>query len=382
MINLRSLFPWLLGSISLFLVACSSAPKAPEPKAYPAVSSDAVRMERLWKLSAGNIGDETRLLPAVGEQRIFVASKKGVVTAVDRENGRILWKKNTALTLTAGPAAGYGMIVLSTVKGEVVALAENDGHLLWKVAVGAVINSRAAITANTIIVLASDGVIHALAREDGTSRWTYNTSTPALSLRGNATPLIDGSRVYIATSGGKMMGMDSESGVSGWDVRVATNAGRSELERMNDIVGDLLQSADGTIYSIGYQSQLTASDPDSGRRRWQLDASSVNGLAEGLGSVYFTDVSGNVYAVDQASGKVSWKQIDYQWRVLTSPVVVAGVLAFGDNKGRIHLLAQSDGQVRGRVKISGDALLALIARDDVLYGWDKDGHLSAWKIRS
>lgn len=374
---------FLLAALGISLAACSSSPKAPEPVAYPSLPADALSMKRLWKVSVGNglDGSDSRLAPAVGERLVAAASHDGVLLAVDRETGKVLWKNATQLEISAGPSMAYGVLVVATTKGEVVAFSPEEGKELWRASLGAGALSTPGISAKAVVVLSVDGVVHALARDSGSVLWTYNTSVPPLSLRGSAAPLMDDERVYIATSAGKLLGMNADNGVLGWDTRVATNAGRSELERMNDIVGNMVQAADGVVFSIGYQSQLTATNPDTGRRLWQYDASSVNNLAMGLGNIYFSDVSGHLYAVDQHSGKVVWKQTDYAWHQLTAPVVVSSVLAVGDERGRVHFLAQSDGQVRGRVRMSGDPLVALAAQGDVLYGWDKQGHLSAWQVQ-
>ncbi len=380
----RVLLPALVIPATLLLAtACSSTPKAPEPKAYPSLPADKVQLQRLWKVSVGNgLGkDDVRLPPAIGEQRVTAASRDGVLLSLQRENGKPVWKKSTGLPLTSGPAAAYGVVAVATAKGELALFSEADGALKWKVPVGAAVLARPALARDCVIVLAADGVVHALELETGEQRWTYNTTVPPLSLHANAAPLIDEDTVYVATAGGKLVSLDLKTGVAAWDIRVASNSGRSELERMNDVVGDLLLPDASTLYSVGYQSQLTAVDVASGRRRWQFDVSSVNALAEGLGNVYVTDTEGNVLAVDRNSGKVVWKQSDYQYHHLTASTVVGSVLAVGDDKGRVHLLAQSDGQVRGRSHVSGDALVSLQGSGDVLYAWDVDGHLSAWQIR-
>lgn len=366
----------------LLLAACSSAPPAPEPKAYPALPAERVQLTRLWKVSvgAGQAEDHVRLMPALGEQHVVAASRDGVLLVLARESGKVLWKKKTALPITAGPAAAYGLAVVGTAKGDVVAFAEEDGAQKWSASVGAAVMAAPAVSADTVVVLAADGVIHALARDNGASRWTYNTMVPPLSLHANAAPLIAGERVYVATSAGKLLGLDLATGVAGMELRVATNNGRSELERMTDIAANLLLLDGRELYSVGFQSQLTATDVESGRRRWQFDVSSVLDLAEGLGNVYVTDTSANVFALDRASGKVVWKQPDYAYRTLTAPTLVGGLVAVGDDDGRVHLLAQSDGQVRGRIS-AGSALVSLQGRDDVLYAWSENGVLAAWKIR-
>ncbi|MCD6060346.1 MAG: hypothetical protein K0S16_657 [Moraxellaceae bacterium] len=365
------------------LAACSSAPSKPEPKDYPGLPADAVRLQRLWKVSVGDglDKDHVRLAPAVTEQHVAAASRDGVLLLAGRDDGKPVWKRETGLAITASPAAAYGSVLVGTAKGELVAFAQADGKELWRSTLGAPAMAAPAISADMVVTLTADGIVHALARESGEVRWTYNTLVPPLSLHANASPLIAEGRVFVATSSGKVAALDLATGAEQWEVRAASNNGRSELERMNDIVANLLLVDRNELYSVGYQSQLTFTDVDAGRRRWQYDTSSVNDIAEGLGNVYVTDVDGNVLAVDRDSGDLAWKQPDFAWRVLTNPVVLSNLVVVGDDEGRVHLLAQSDGAVRGRARIGGKPLVTLAVRDDVLYAWDVKGRLTAWKLR-
>jgi outer membrane protein assembly factor BamB len=387
-VNLSRLTRLLLPGLLALLAACSSTPSAPEPKAYPALPEASVRLQKLWSLRAGDglAGESARLAPAFGEQSVALASRDGVVLVAERDSGKLLWKRKTGLPLVAGPALGYGLVVVATTKGELVALSATDGKELWRASLGAAASSVPALGADLVVVMAGDGVVHALSRADGAPRWTYNTSVPALSLHGNAAPLFADRRVYVASSAGKVLRLDPATGIPDWDVRVATNDGRSELERMNDIVANLLRVGERELFSVGYQSQLSMVDVEAGRRRWSWDVSSVNDPAEGQGNVYVTDLEGNVLAVDRASGKPAWKQADFAWHTLSNPVVLGGLLAFGDEEGRVHLLSQVDGSVQGRAGVGGgwisdSPVVSLAVRGDVLYAWDANGRLSAWKQR-
>lgn len=375
---------WRLLALPLFLslAACSSTPSAPEPGPLPDLPAERVRLERVWKVSAGDgVGEVTRLRPAASGQQVVVASHDGVLLAVNAESGQTLWRQKTGLPLSGGPALGYGVVIVGTAKGELLAHDATTGARLWQVLLGAAVQSLPVLTAERVLVVTADGVVHALDRASGEQRWTYTTPVPPLSLRGRAAPLVIGAQVLVPTAAGKIISLDVDTGIVEWDVRVAANTGRSELERMVDIQGELLLEGDSDLYSVGFQSQLTALNVQEGRRRWQHEVSSVQGLAAGLGNIYVVDTGGTVIALDHESGKPVWKQPDLAWRGLVNPVVLGPVLVTGDADGRAHILSQSDGKVLGRERLVRDRLVSLSVQGDQLLAWSADGVLSAWKIR-
>lgn len=374
---------FLLLPLLALIAACSSSPKAPEPGPLPDLPAERTRLERVWKGQIGNGPDALQQLrPAITSQQVVAASQDGVLSAHDAETGRLQWRSKTRLPFTAGPVVGYGLVIAGTGKGELVAYDAGSGEQRWKVQLGAAVHAVPALTADRAVVLTADGVVHMLDRASGELRWTYSTPVPPLSLRGSAGPVVAGSHVLVPTAAGKLLSLDVDSGVVEWDVRVATNTGRSELERMVDIQGELLLDGDGTLYSVGFQSQLTALDVQEGRRRWQSDVSSVHSLAAGLGNVYVVDADSTVIALDQGNGKPVWKQPELMWRGLVNPVVLGPVLVTADADGYAHILAQSDGRVLGRERLVRDRLVSLAVRGDLLYAWSADGVLGAWKIRS
>ncbi|MFP5430906.1 MAG: outer membrane protein assembly factor BamB [Gammaproteobacteria bacterium] len=380
---MRTIARGLVVACAVLVAACSSGPTAPEPGPFPELAKQRVRLDRVWSLRVGDgAGSLAYLRPAVTAGQVFAASQSGLLVAADTETGRSLWRKKTGLPFTAGPAAGYGMVVAGTAKGELVAHDAQSGDQRWRTTLGAAVQSVPALTADGVAVLSVDGVVHMLDRSSGQVRWTYSTSVPPLSLRGGAGPLVIGSHVLVPTAAGKVISLDAETGVVEWDVRVAANTGRSELERMVDIQGELLLEGDRNLYSAGFQSQLTALDVQEGRRRWQFDVSSVHGVAAGLGNIYVVDTGSTVTALDAGSGKPVWRQPGLAWRGLVNPVVLGSVLVTGDGKGYAHLLSQSDGQALGRERLVRDRLVSLSVQGERLYAWSAGGVLSVWQTRS
>jgi outer membrane protein assembly factor BamB len=75
-------------------------------------------------------------------------------------------------------------------------------------------------------------------------RWSYDLPMPALSVRGYAMPLIAGDLVIAASAAGKIVALDLKTGAGRWESQLATPQGRTEIERLTDIDGDMLLTFD------------------------------------------------------------------------------------------------------------------------------------------
>lgn len=366
------------------LAACSSNPNEHKPAPLPVLPQKAMQLKlhKQWSVSVGDglAGDVIKLHAATQANLTYIASRDGVVLAID-EQGKTAWQQKTKLPITSGVAAGYGVVVIATAKGEVLALNPVNGQTLWRKPLLAPVLAPAALSAETIVIQSNDGKVYGLDSKTGEKRWVYDTPVPSLSLRGYATPLIDENLVIVATATGKIVALDVSTGIAQWESRIATSEGRSELARMVDVDGNmLLTSSNKDLYVASYQGQLAALNikgkPDP---LWTLPTSSTQSLAEGLGNVYVVDSASSIIAVDQETGKVVWKQSDFAWRGLSNPVVMGNYLVVGDSSGYLHIMAQSDGRLLGRERVSG-AVITVAAMENGLTVYSAKGQFSRWQL--
>tara|TARA_B100002003_G_C14036103_1_gene499278 strand:- start:611 stop:1063 length:453 start_codon:yes stop_codon:yes gene_type:complete len=150
---------------------------------------------------------------------------------------------------------------------------------------------------------------------------------------------------------------------------------------MVDIDGRLLLD-DQTLYVVSYQGNVAALDAQSGRPLWQHAASSYTGPGAGFGSVYISEADGTVQALDAGSATELWSTEALARRQLTAPVAFSNFVAVGDYEGYLHLLAQTDGRMAGRVRVDGDGLRAApLTVGDLLFVYGNSGDLAAYKLK-
>lgn len=370
----RTVFP-VFGLIAL--AGCAGG-GLPDPSPLPELESQAVEVERVWRrdTGAGGASHETGLVAALDGRRVYTAHSDGVVSAVDIETGKRVWRRKTGLDLSAGPAMGDGRLFVGTRDGRLLALSADDGSEIWRRPVSSEVLSAPAVAEGSVLVRTLDGHLAAFDADDGNHRWTAEHNIPRLTSRGTSRPAIAGGVVYAGLDSGKLVAYDVSTGERRWEQVVASPAGRSELERIVDIDAELL-IAENEIYAASAGGKTASLSRGSGRIRWRRDIASRSGLTFRGGQVFVTDIDGSVWAMDRSAGTALWEQDALAHRRLSAPTVHRGYLLVGDFDGYLHWLRPEDGTVVAYARpVKGPIVGAPIAVGDRILVLSADGDLA------
>ena len=370
-------------ALAVMAVGCSSnSKKELPPNELPDIQEE-VRLDAQWSRSIGDGQGElyNLLTPAVDGERLYAAAVSGEVVALDRLTGDKFWEVELDLPVSGGVGAGYGLVLVGTLKGEVIALDASNGEEKWRARVTSEVLSAPATNGDVVVVQTQDDRLIAFDASTGEQRWIYENSPAVLTLRGTSSPVMTNRMVIAGLSTGKLLALDASRGIPVWEQRVAIPQGRSELERVVDIDGNLLLSG-GNLYVVTYQGKVAAFDAESGRQLWNRDASSYVGLAQGFGNVYVSLANGAVESVDERSTTSLWSNDALLRRQLSAPEVFSSYVAVGDFEGYLHLLSQVDGRFVGRERIDSDGLRARpLVVGNMLYVYGNGGKLEALTIK-
>ncbi|HJT99005.1 MAG TPA: outer membrane protein assembly factor BamB [Rhodanobacteraceae bacterium] len=355
-----------------------------------------VQVERLWGEGVGDgAGDSgAHLAPMVVDGKLYAASVDGTIEAIDAASGRTIWEKrlgerhgwlwkrgDNSLRWAGGPAVAGDLLVVGSLDGDVFALSAADGSERWHGTVSSEVVSRPAISDAVVVVRTIDGRLTGLDPKDGTRKWVFDQSVPPLSLRGNSAPIIVGDAVYDGFDNGKIVSVRLADGAPLWAQTLSTGEGRTEVERLADVDGDLVPIG-GNIVAVGYRGQVAAIAADSGRPMWQRDVSSYGGAAAGDTTLVLADADGNVWAFDRDTGASLWKQDQLKYRWLGTPAIQGKYVVIGDSEGFVHWLSLDEGKFAARERLGKKAIeSAPIVVGDTVYVEDVKGNIGAYAVR-
>jgi outer membrane protein assembly factor BamB len=351
-----------------------------EPPSELVDFSETTRLNKVWSENVGKGTDELfiKLVPAILNDKIFIADTRGNITALYADSGKDIWHNDSDLSITGGPGADANLVMVGTSEGEVLSLSVETGEEIWRSTVSSEILSSPKEADGVVIVRTIDGKIFALDANNGERLWIYDRTVPALTLRGTSTPVIENGLIIAGFDGGRVTALELKTGKLIWETKVAVSRGRSELERMVDIDSKPLIVGDA-IYVATFQANVSAISLQNGQILWQRDISSHAELGADARNLYVTDETGNVWALDRFSGTSIWKQEKLTHRQVTGPSVLGDRIIVGDLEGYLHWLDKATGDISARTQIDNTPILTQpIVSNNTLFAYSSGGTLSAY----
>jgi len=377
-----------------------SRTKATDPAPLTALANP-IAVQRIWSNGAGEEEKHswTRLRPALDGNRLYLLGEHGNVFAIDAATGKKLWESNAVAVkdeegrwkiwrshtieagVTGGPGFGNGLVVVGGRNGEVVALDAATGAKRWSAKVTSEVLSAPLVIDDRVVVRSNDGRVFGFDIADGTRKWVFDRGLPTLTVRGNSAPVAGQGAAYIGYDDGTVVALRANDGLKVWEQVVAEPEGRTELDRVADIDGELQVGTDA-VFATSFHGQTVALSPTNGSPLWNRDLGAYGGIAMLADRLIISDKDGNVWAIDRSTGNALWKQTALARRQLTTPVVQGDYAVVGDLEGYLHWLKLDTGDIVGRARTGKAGLRGTpqVSADGVLYAETTEGKLEAYKL--
>jgi outer membrane protein assembly factor BamB len=268
--------------------------------------------------------------PVIHGARIYQLADDAVLSAMDKHNGRVLWRKALGKLSASTPAVTANTVYATVLSsghahspGRIVALNSTSGAVRWMRPLPSPSESSPMIDEGRVFFGSQSGLVYALNAHNGRVIWTYRAAGAV-----KASPTLSGGVLYFGDYSGHVQAISERSGRRLW---------RSGSE------GALLGS--GTFYSTpavlygrvflgNTDGRVYAYDASSGRLDWAVQtgayvySSPAVTNAPGLGpTVYIGSYSGDFYAFNARSGRISW-HFNARGRISGSPTIVGKTVYF------------------------------------------------------
>ncbi len=339
---------------------------------------------RLWSLKLGKGTEALRvgLSPGGDGNRVYAASYDGNVVALDPENGKQVWKVETDVVLSAGPGVGDGVVVVAGYDGDLIALSADDGSEMWRTQIASETLAKPLVRNGRVAVYSIDGRLRVYSIFDGSETWALEQTSPALTQRGSASPIMLGSSIFSGFDNGRLVASKLDDGTTIWEAVLTPPSGRSDLDRLADVDGSIA-AVGQDIYASGYNGRIASIAAESGEILWDREISSHAGLSADWNNVYAVGNDGEVIALLRRNGTDLWRQESLLYRDPTAPVAYSTAVVVGDFEGYVHFFSNFDGQPVARERVGKGMVSGIpLVMGDKLLVQSESGSLTAFTVRT
>ncbi|MCX7544687.1 outer membrane protein assembly factor BamB [Marinicella gelatinilytica] len=370
----------ILFILILFLTACGSKKDEIKPNELTDFTETG-SFKLLWqkKLKSSKDAYGYQLRPAPLNKALFTADVNGGVYRYGADNGQLDWKTNVDHVISAGPGVSDTLVVVAGPDGQVTALDADSGSTIWQKQVSSEVLSPPVIDRNRVIVRSMDGRIYGLNISNGERQWLYSSEVPNLTLRGTGTPLSKGGRLYVGLDGGDVVALNILDGQVMWQQNVVNNQGKTEIDRLSDIDGDMGVVATD-LYVSSAANKTLAVATESGQLLWRNNHGSNTGVTVSRRFIYLADNESIVRQIDRSNGELGWVIEDFKNRELSRPAFYLGDLLITDFAGYVHVIDAFTGKMLNRKQFGKSGFYgAPVVDGNTIYTYNKDGTLSAFR---
>jgi outer membrane protein assembly factor BamB len=144
-----------------------------------------------------------------------LATEDGRVQKID-DYGLPKWDINLDSFIHSSPVYKDGIVLIGNDKGEITAINSNDGKILYKKSIGSLFLSGGTIKGSMAYYGNNDGYIYAFDYKTGNLSWKFNSGARILM-----TPACDNNFIYVGNLNGDLYCLDKNTGTEKWKYKSA-----------------------------------------------------------------------------------------------------------------------------------------------------------------
>lgn len=305
--------------------------------------------DRLWRRAADFADDDVPLFSgalAYANQVLYFGQGNGALSALDAQNGRVLWQIDAAGPIRGAPVVVGDRVIVMTIDNRAAAYATADGQLLWQhrgfdEAASVFGGASAAIAAPWALIPYTSGELYALRLGDGQTSWSDSLAT-ARAVSGisglaaiGSYPVVDQDIVFVSSLSGRMLAIDLETGARVWERSVGG-------ENPPWLAGEML-------FTITVSQQLVGLSRANGQVRWvtplpkfedpeeRIDVIKYRGPVLASDRLLAVDSRGKVLSFSPYSGAFIG-ELQMRGRFFVPPVIAKGTVLLLSDEGVLSAL--------------------------------------------
>jgi outer membrane protein assembly factor BamB len=351
---------------------------------------------RVWTatINGGSARERLAATPVIAENKLFVVDVAATVHAFAADTGATLWTaklpegdENRPARFGGGVTYDEGKLYATDGLGDVVALSAADGKIEWRVKPGGPLRGAPTVANGNVYALTQDNQMFAIGQADGKVQWAQSATLESQGVFGVAAPAASAGSVVAGFSSGELNAYRYENGRVLWQDALSRTSITTSVSSLADIDASPVIEG-GRVYAVGQGGRMVALELSTGQRLWEQNFAGISTPWIAGEWLFVVTDDARLVCLARSSGKARWiAQLDrYRNEKKKSdaitwfgPVLAGGRLIVTNSRGNIVYVNPGDGAVQATVETGTPFALPPVVANSTLYVLDQKGRISAYR---
>lgn len=284
-----------------------------------------------------------RMTPVLVEGLLIQGNGLDGLVAYERDSGREKWRLPIVNGVEPSAALIKDRLFVGASDGNFYSIAASTGQVQWSFPTKAENLSTPLLDEGIVYFLAGNNVFYALDAATGRQLWLYSRQdTSQFSIRGGSQAALKNGTLYVGFSDGSLVALNAKSGAVVWELQLNRN------KRFRDV--DATPVIDGNqLYIASYDDKLYCVSIAKGEVLWRVEGGGYSALTLSGDKIFFPTTQGEVWALKKENGEKIWS---YKLKegIATQIKTYKGALVFGESQGKLRFLDPNSGKVLGAME--------------------------------
>ena len=353
-------------------------------------------LQEAWRVNMGTgSSSTTRLLngPIIADNKVFAIDAEGIVSAVNLQNGEIVWQAKTlpedekVQPFGGGVVFNNGVIYTATAAAEVLAIQAQTGEIIWRRKVTAPVRSAPAVHDGRVYVITINNQLEVLSTNRGDMLWSHSGTLEIAGLLGGTSPTLEKGVAIVPYTSGEIFALRAENGYPLWTESLSSVHVLDSVAALSHIKARPAVHRNKVIL-ISHGGRTTALDLRSGKPLWSKDISGIRSPTVVDNYIFMIASDGQLVCLEQERGDVLWvkqlpavdEQNSSKEKLLWSgPTLTSQGLVVVSSDGRLLFCSPQNGDIIKTLPIDGSLMLSPIVAQQTLVILTENADLIAYR---
>lgn len=286
-----------------------------------------------------------RMSPVVLDQMIIQANAIDGLSAFERRTGSPIWRLELKNGVEGGVQVAGERLYFGSSDGLFYCVSLQNGKVIWSVPARAETLAPPTVENGIVYFQTGGDIVFALDAETGKQLWQFNRQvTGSLSIRATTRPTVAGENLLVGFSDGTLVALRKRDGGLIWERKLGRGTRFKDVDATPVVDG-------GTVYVASFDAALYSLKLETGEVNWSVEDGGyvpvTLGREQFADRLYYATATGKLVALDKHTGK-NILTIQLKRGIATQPALYKTFIVYGESEGALVVADAARGTPIGK----------------------------------